>query len=144
MLTALEAAPAELTPGQAAPDWVQEYGSRNKDCLEWSDTCVNCVRAQSGENFSCSNITADSIGCTVGTIDITAHVCKLTFGAKTVNLTGRAAHELYATMAQAGVPSQSTTNALSEGLSHLICTINPLEIARRSGGGADCTFDAGI
>jgi hypothetical protein len=56
VLTTLEAAPAELTPGQAAADWVQEHGSRNKDCLEWSDTCVNCVRAQSGENFSCSNI----------------------------------------------------------------------------------------
>jgi hypothetical protein len=56
VLIALEAAPAELTPGQVAPDWIQEYGSRNKDCPEWSDTCVNCVRAQSGENFSCSDI----------------------------------------------------------------------------------------
>ena len=56
VLTTLKAAPAELTPGQAAANWVQEYGSRNKDCLEWSDSCVNCVRAQSGENFSCSNI----------------------------------------------------------------------------------------
>jgi hypothetical protein len=56
VLTALEAAPAELRPGQAAADWAQEYGSDNKDCLEWSDTCVNCVRAQTGENFSCSNI----------------------------------------------------------------------------------------
>jgi hypothetical protein len=56
VLTVLEAAPAELTPGQAAADWVQEYGSRNKDCLEWSDTCVDCVRAQPGENFNCSNI----------------------------------------------------------------------------------------
>jgi hypothetical protein len=56
VLTALEAAPAELTSDQPAADWVQEYGNRNKDCLEWSDTCVNCVRAQSGENFSCSNI----------------------------------------------------------------------------------------
>jgi hypothetical protein len=55
VLMALEAAPAEQT-SQAAADWMQEYGSRNKDCLEWSDTCVNCVRAQSGENFSCSNI----------------------------------------------------------------------------------------
>ena len=56
VLTVLEAAPAELTPGQAAADWVQEYGSRNKDCLEWSDTCVNCVRAQPGGNFNCSNV----------------------------------------------------------------------------------------
>ena len=73
------------------------------------------------------SVTADAIVCSVGTVDITAHSCKLTFGAKTVNLTGRAAHELYATMAQAGVPSQSTTNALSVGLSHLMCTINPLK-----------------
>jgi hypothetical protein len=51
-----EAASAEQTPGQASPDWTQNYGERNKDCLEWTDTCVNCVRAQSGENFSCSNI----------------------------------------------------------------------------------------
>jgi hypothetical protein len=89
------------------------------------------------------SVTADSIVCTVDTSDITAHACKLTFGAKTVNLTGRAAHELFATMAEAGVPSQSATNTLSEGLSHLVCTINPLEIAKRGGIGADCTFDAG-
>jgi hypothetical protein len=56
ILMAREAAPAELTPGQASADWTQSYGQRNKDCLEWTDTCVNCVRAQSGENFSCSNI----------------------------------------------------------------------------------------
>src|SRR5262249_39498566 len=51
-----EAASAEQTPGQASTDWTQNYGERNKDCLEWTDTCVNCVRAQSGEDFSCSNI----------------------------------------------------------------------------------------
>ena len=56
ILMAHKAAPAEQTPGQASPDWTQNYGERNKDCLEWTDTCVNCVRAQSGENFSCSNI----------------------------------------------------------------------------------------
>src|SRR5262249_10042529 len=52
----LEATPSDLTPGQPSADWVQSYGERNKDCLEWTDTCVNCVRTQSGENSSCSNI----------------------------------------------------------------------------------------
>ena len=47
ILMARGAAPAELTPGQAAADWMQSYGERNKECLEWTDTCVNCVRAQS-------------------------------------------------------------------------------------------------
>jgi hypothetical protein len=52
ILMAREAAPAELTPGQASADWTQSYGEHNKDCLEWTDTCVNCVRAQSGENLA--------------------------------------------------------------------------------------------
>src|SRR6516164_11829911 len=56
ILMARGAAPAELTPGQVAADWMQSYGERNKECLEWTDTCVNCVRAQSGDNFNCSNI----------------------------------------------------------------------------------------
>ena len=56
MLIALEADPAELTPDQTSNEWVQSYGRRNKDCLEWNDTCVNCVRAQSGDDYSCSNI----------------------------------------------------------------------------------------
>ena len=53
---AREAAPAEIKVGQDSAVWMQSYGDRNKDCLEWTDTCVNCVRIQSGDNFSCSNI----------------------------------------------------------------------------------------
>jgi hypothetical protein len=56
MLTAHEAVPAELKAGEESADWMQSYGDRNKDCLEWTNTCVNCVRVQSGDNFSCSNI----------------------------------------------------------------------------------------
>jgi hypothetical protein len=56
ILMARGAALAELTPGRATADWMQNYGERNKECLEWTDTCVNCVRAQSGDNFNCSNI----------------------------------------------------------------------------------------
>jgi hypothetical protein len=56
MLMAREAAPAELPPGQALADWMQSYGEHNKDCLEWTNTCVNCVSDQSSKNFSCSNI----------------------------------------------------------------------------------------
>ena len=56
LLIALEAVPAELTSDQTSNEWVQSYGRRNQDCLEWNDTCVNCVRAQSGGDYSCSNI----------------------------------------------------------------------------------------
>ena len=44
ILMTLEATPSDQTPGQPSADWVQSYGERNKDCLEWTDTCVNCVR----------------------------------------------------------------------------------------------------
>jgi hypothetical protein len=53
MLMVLEAVPAELTSDN---HWAQAYGRQDKDCLEWSDTCVICVRAQSGGDYSCSNI----------------------------------------------------------------------------------------
>jgi hypothetical protein len=80
--------------------------------------------------------------CNAADVDITAHSCKLTFGAKTANLTGDKAHELYATMAEVGVPSEGSAGAVHESLSHLVCTINPHEIAQKSGSGADCVFDA--
>ena len=88
------------------------------------------------------SVEANAIVCSVGNVDLTAHSCKLTFGGKTINLTGDKAYELYATMSQAGVPSEGSAGAVHESLSHLVCTINPLEIAKRDGGGADCTFDA--
>jgi hypothetical protein len=53
MLMVLEAVPAEL---KSDNDWAQAYGRQDKDCLEWNDTCVNCMRAQSGGDYSCSNI----------------------------------------------------------------------------------------
>ena len=88
------------------------------------------------------SVEANAIVCSVGNVDLTAHSCKLTFGSKTINLTGDKAYELYATMSQAGVPSEGSAGAVHESLSHLVCAINPLEIEKRDGGGADCTFDA--
>jgi hypothetical protein len=38
------------------PDSVQTYGLHDKGCLEWTDSCVNCIRAGSKGDFSCSNI----------------------------------------------------------------------------------------
>jgi hypothetical protein len=88
------------------------------------------------------SIKADDIVCTAGDVDITAHSCKLTFGAKTADLAGDKAHELYATLAEVGVPREGSAGAVHERLSHLVCTINPNQIAQKGGGGADCMFDA--
>jgi hypothetical protein len=88
-------------------------------------------------------IKVDAIVCRAGNVDITARSCRLTFGAVSTNLTGRMAHELYATIVEAGVSSEGAAGSIFESLSHLVCTIDPGEIAQRSGGGADCTFDLG-
>jgi len=49
---------------------------------------------------------AGAIDCTAGNVDITAHARKLTFGAETVHIGGRKAHELYATMVEVGISSE--------------------------------------
>lgn len=46
----------EKVSGQRSPDPIQNYGLHNKDCLEWTDTCVNCVRTGARGDYSCSNI----------------------------------------------------------------------------------------
>ena len=51
-----DSAKTELTSDHASDTWVQGYGLHNKDCLEWTDTCVKCARNQSGADYSCSNI----------------------------------------------------------------------------------------
>ena len=89
------------------------------------------------------SIKADSVVCRASNVDITSRSCKLTFGAKSANLTGRKAHELYATIAEVGVPSDGAAGSIFESLSHLVCTIDPHEIAQKAGGGANCTFDPG-
>jgi hypothetical protein len=88
-------------------------------------------------------VRATSVVCRAGDVDITLHSCTLTFGKKTAALKGREAHELFATVAEAGVPSEGAAGSIYESLSQLVCTIDPNEIKQRGGGGADCTFKPG-
>jgi hypothetical protein len=88
-------------------------------------------------------VTADSVVCRASDVDITARSCRLGFGAKTVTLLGRRAHELGATIAEAGVVSEGAAGTIFESLTHLSCTIDPGMIRQKAGGGADCTFDPG-
>jgi hypothetical protein len=88
-------------------------------------------------------VTADKAVCRASNVDIAAHSCALTFGSRTVNLKGRRAHELYATIGEVGVAPDGAAGSAFEALSHLNCTINPSEIAQKAGGGASCNFDPG-
>lgn len=89
------------------------------------------------------SVAADSVVCRASNVDITSRSCELTFGTKKRTLKGRRAHEVFATVAEAGVPPDGAAGTIFESLSHLVCTIDPNEIKQRAGGGADCQFDPG-
>jgi len=85
-------------------------------------------------------VKADAVVCRVSNVDLTARSCELTFGSQKRSLKGRAANELNATLVQAGVQSEGAAGTIYEGVSSLVCTIDPNEVKSADGGGADCTY----
>ncbi len=85
-------------------------------------------------------VTTDKIVCRAGNVDITARSCQLSFGTATKTIKGRAANELFATAAMAGVPSDGAAGSVFESLSKLNCTLDPQVIRQKAGGGADCSY----
>src|ERR1700753_1613099 len=88
-------------------------------------------------------VIADQITCRTSNVDITARSCELTFGKKKPALSGRAANELFATQAVAGVAAEGAAGSNIEGNTKLACTLDPAQIKDKSGAGADCTFQTG-
>jgi hypothetical protein len=86
-------------------------------------------------------VKADSVSCKTSNVDITEHGCELTFGAKKATLHGRKAHELYATLAEVGAPSEGAAGSVFEAVSNLDCTVDPAEVKQKAGGGAHCGYD---
>jgi hypothetical protein len=83
---------------------------------------------------------ADSVVCRASNVDISAHSCELAFGSRKLTRSGRAAHELYATLIEAGVAAEGAAGSMFAGISKLVCTIDPNTVKATAGGGADCTF----
>ncbi len=86
------------------------------------------------------SVKADSVVCRISNVDITFHSCDLTFGARKVTITGRVAHELYATLVENGIPGDGAAGSNYEAIGALDCAINPGEVASKGGGGAKCDF----
>lgn len=86
------------------------------------------------------HLNTGAIACRAGDVDLAMHECTIHYGLHTLTLTGRSAHELYATMAEAGIPSDGAAGSIFEGVNDLHCTINADEIKDQSGGGAHCTY----
>lgn len=88
-------------------------------------------------------VQAKSVTCGAGDVDIAAFHCDLAFRTGTRHLTGRPANELYATLIEAGVPSDGAAGTIYEAVQNLVCRIDPDAIASRGGSGADCSDTPG-
>src|SRR5262249_7812595 len=53
------------------------------------------------------SVKADAVVCRESDVDLTSRSCKLTFGSASANLSGRNAHEVYATIGEAGVRAEN-------------------------------------
>src|SRR5262245_58882328 len=99
---------------------------------------------QSGVRYAKKiSFTADKIVCKVSNVDITARSCELTFKGAKQTITGRRASEIFATEVMARVPADGAAGSMFESLSKLNCTLDPAEIRKKTGGGADCACETG-
>jgi hypothetical protein len=107
---------------------------------------VRLFRGSTGFGFvpnTTISVDADAVVCRVSNVDITSRSCELTFGSRKRTLTGREANEIGATAAVAGVPSEGAAGSSIESFSKLRCSIDPNEIMKKAGGGAECSFETG-
>jgi hypothetical protein len=88
-------------------------------------------------------VKADSVVCRASNVNVASSSCEITFGKRKVSRSGRAAHELYATLNEAGVTPEGAAGSMYAGISKLSCTVDPNTIKGAAGGGAECTFSPG-
>lgn len=88
-------------------------------------------------------VAADSIDCRASIAGSAAYTCDLKFATKSVSINGRKAHELLATLVEAGTASRQEAGALPHAMGRLSCEITPSEIRRKSGKGSECQFEPG-
>jgi hypothetical protein len=86
-------------------------------------------------------VVAANVACRSSNVDIAHHDCTLAFASGSRTLSGRAAHELYATLIENGVGSDGAAGSIFESVSNLNCTVDPAAVKDRAGGGATCTFN---
>jgi hypothetical protein len=89
------------------------------------------------------SVTADSVMCRISNVAIVERSCELAFTKGKRSLKGRAANELYATLASAGVAAEGAAGSMIEGITKLNCTLDLGEITQNTGGGADCSWEGG-
>ena len=142
-LLSANAACASSTGGHAALSLAEAVGLQSP--LVSAAHKMILFQFRSGNtNFASSNapftFTSSAIDCGAGDVDITHHRCTLTFGSSTIQLNGAAAHDLYATLIEAGVPGDGAAGTIHEAVTGLSCTVDVGQVKARAGGGATCSF----
>jgi hypothetical protein len=147
ILAANAAAAASLTvDGSGALVLAALVGNQSKATSPTDRAALARLLAGSVTKFPAEQtimVAADRIDCKASNVDILDHSCTLTFGTMPRTIAGREAHELYATLIEAGVLPEGAAGTTHATLSGLMCTIDPNRIRQRDGSGADCMFDAG-
>ena len=113
------------------------HGATEKEVLNKLLDGMDDFTYPAGQTIS---VTAGQITCKAGNVDINAHACDLNFGKDVAALKGRAARELYATLAEIGVPPDGAAGSVFEVVSKLACSIDPSEVIKNTGGGAHCDY----
>jgi hypothetical protein len=85
-------------------------------------------------------VKADKINCRASNVDITAHFCEFAFGGTTAKISGRKAHELYATLAEIGVLPDGAAGSSFEAIAQLNCKVDVTAVKQITGGGARCDY----
>jgi hypothetical protein len=94
-------------------------------------------------NYPRLDIKADKVTCIGLAGDLTKHSCDINFPQNNaVTITGREAHELYATIGEAGVPMAPAAGMRYESMQNLSCIVD-FETLRESRSGISCTFTNG-
>jgi hypothetical protein len=141
-----------FSAGSASAQSVEGYGALALGAIVGGDSPLLSASRKTvlaellgGESASVSDagkvsVEVDRVLCRAGNVDITAFGCDLTFGARTVHLSGRSAHELFATLGDVGVKSEGAAGTIYRGLFEMRCTIDPHAVSQATGGGADCAY----
>jgi hypothetical protein len=89
------------------------------------------------------SVSADTVTCRISNVAIAERSCEIAFKKGKRSLKGRAANEVFATLASAGVTAEGAAGSMIENVSKLSCTLDLGKIKQNDGSGADCSWESG-
>ena len=89
------------------------------------------------------SVGADTVTCRISNVAIAERSCEIAFKKGKRSLKGRAANEVFATLASAGVTAEGAAGSMIESISKLSCTLDLGKIRQNDGSGADCSWESG-